>query len=1195
MLSPFLVEGENAISTPHRFATLGLDIFLVFVGALLGIASNYATDRTGKLPFAFRLLQTWSLPIVGVSLLLLLCGRVWLYYVERPPKQVWTSTRPPFPGLEAFTELDAGVFFGRTAQIEQLMDRLQPSSLQVHRFVSVIGPSGAGKSSLVQAGLLSRLAQRRRRWIIVPPMVPENRPIENLAHSLAALLPDQDVSHISADLTADPTALARYTSGLRTGVSHRLASVIVVVDQAEELLTIAGEHEGFRFLRILRDALLRDSRLWVVVTLRSEFLTAFLQAGFADLFNNPITIGILDREALFEVIEQPATKAGLTMAPGVVSQLVDDAGSGDALPLLAYTLQAIYLRAGSGGRVTLDDYRQLGGVTGTLARHADKVTAELLQSGTSADAVATLLKFVTLDGTAPSRRRVLRTSLKESERAVVDMFIQARLLTSDSTGDEAVIDVAHEALFRHWAPLRQAIEARAEDLQQRTQLERWAEDWVHAGRRDSYLLRGERLTTAQRWAAEHDDYVADLPLVQEFLAVSSRSDHAALVSLSEVVARRALACVDQDPEQSVLLALAAIEECAPTLLAQRALITASASLRVRTLLRGHGDVVRAIDWSPNGDRIVTGSQDGTARIWDAIKGTTLIALQGHSDWIRGVAWSPDGRRIATVSNDRTTRIWDADQGIAVAVLHGHEGIIHTVAWSPDGKRIVTGSHDGTARIWDVGAGVQLTVLRGHAEYVRGVAWSPDGERVATASSDGSARIWSQDGHELTAFQGHDDWVDDVTWSPDGKRVATCSSDGTVRVWDADAGTELAVFRGHTEWVQGVDWSPDGRSIATASRDRTARIWDVEDGAIVAVLRGHTEWVHDVRWSPDGRSVATASHDRTARLWDVEDGAMLAVLRGHTEWVQGVDWSPDGRSVATASHDRTARIWDVEQAAVTAVLRGHDNWVHDVSWSPDGRSVATASRDRTARIWDVEQAAVTAVLRGHDDWVEHVAWSPVGGRIATGSNDHTARIWDAASGLQLAELRGHVDWVRGVSWSPDARKVVTGSRDGTARIWDAERGTELTVLRGHNDWIERVDWSPDGRRIATGSNDHTVRIWDAERGTELTVLRGHEDWIEGVAWSPDSRRIATGSSDCTARIWDADAGTELAVLCVHENSVEDVAWSPDGNRVITGSRDHSVRILGAQVSFETLAATARKRVLRKLTPEERRSAMLAVRP
>ena len=1034
---------------PRRRLPLVLNGLLVLLAALLGLASDYLANAAG-VPAPFRLLQQWSLPLAGITLVLVIGVQVWLYLLERPPspKRAWDSSRPPYPGLEAFVEQDAGVFFGREPQISELLDRLHPTLPDhAHRFVAVIGPSGAGKSSLVQAGLLPRLAQRRHRWVVVPPFVPGEQPTLSLASSLATALPGTTPGALAAEFAPDLAALIRRIEELRAVSSGR--SVLLVIDQAEELLTRAGEHERAEFLALLDGALRDDPRLWVVATLRSEFLTGLLTTGFADLFRNPVVIGALDRAALFQVIEGPAAQASLAFAPGVVSWLVDDTGGGDALPLLAYTLQALYLRVGYGGVVTAEDYRQLGGVAGALSQQADRVAAELRAAEPSAPVLSTLLKFVTLDETEPSRRHVRRSILNDAQRKVVDAFVAARLLTSDAAGDDAAIAVAHEALFRQWPPLRQAIEARVDDLRQRAELERWAQDWVRSGHKDSYLLRDERLEIAQQWAAGHGNLAAELPLVHEFLECSRRSDHAAMKRLSEAVARRALATVHDDPEQGVLLALAAIEECTPTPLAQQALFTTLAASRIHGVLRGHRGGVRGVAWSPDGQRLATVADDRTARVWDAEAGIELVVLRGHEDGVWGVAWSPDGQRLVTASGDRTARVWDAEEGAELAVLRGHEDGVRGVAWSPDGQRLVTVSRDCTTRVWDVEAGVELVVLR-----------------------------------------GHEDWVEAVAWSPDGQRIVTVSYDRTVRVWDVEAGVELVVLRGHEDWVEAVAWSPGGQRLVTVSRDCTVRVWDVEAGVELAVLRGHTDWVRRVAWSPDGQRIATASGDRTTRVWGAEAGTELAVLRGHTDWVQAVVWSFDGQRLATASDDRTVRVWDAEAGVELAVLCGHEDVVRGVAWSPDGLRIATSSYDRTARVWDAEEGIELAVLRGHEDGVRDVVWSPDGQRLVTASHDCTVRVWDAEAGVELAVLRGHTDWVRRVAWSPDGQRIATASGDRTARVWDAETGAELAIVGVHEHWVEDVAWSPDGKRIATASRDRTARIWDALTDLDALLAKAH---------------------------------------------------------------------------------------------------------
>ena len=1128
----------------RKRSLLSVQVLLFLLMTLLAFATENLTS-TGALPWGLEFLRRQSLPLAGVTVLLIIGVMLWQNWAEPrlplPARPVWDSDRSPFPGLEAFTEQDSAVFFGRDAEITEVLDRLHPVvAAKANRLVAVVGPSGAGKSSLVQAGVVPGLRQRRGGWIVVPLVVPGDHPLRSLARSLAAA----GLARPTKDVRA-----SRFADELRTAHGRPNAPVLMIVDQTEELITLSGESGRDAFLSLLAHALDADPRLWIIMIMRSEFLTAFLGTEQARLFRDPVAVGTLSSAALVEVIEQPARRAGLTFDPPTLPQrMAADAGSGDALPLLAYALQELCLAAGSGGALTAEAYQRIGGVTGVLTRQADKVAAEL--GGADGQVLSTLLKFVTVGENEPTRRRVRRSALTDTQWRVAEAFITARLLTSTAEDEDAILEVAHEALFRSWAPLQQAIKASSDQLRWRTDLERWARDWDSSGRQDAYLLRNERLKTAQRWATSDGGVVNGLALVAEFLDCSNRADRTTRERLSETIARQALVAVDSDPDYSLLLAITAFEECAPTAFAVRAMTAALVASQVRAVLHGHDDRVRRVTWSPDARWLATASGDRTVRIWAADDSSELAVLLGHTDGVQAVVWSPDGRQLATASKDRTVRIWAADDSSELAVLLGHTDGIEAVVWSPDGKRLATASNDRTVRIWDADNSSELAVLRGHADWVRGLAWSPDGKRLATASSD-----------------------------------------RTVRIWDADNSSELTVLYGHDDEVWDVAWSPDGQWLATASRDRTARIWNADNGSEVVMLRGHNGCTEGVAWSPDGRRLATASGDWTARIWDTRGNSELTALYGHNGRVQSVAWSPDGQRLATASNDRTARIWDFGSAAGYTVMHGHEGWVRGLAWSPDGRRLATTSSDRTARIWAADSGSELTVLRGHADWLRGVTWSPDGRRLVTTSHDRTVRVWDADSGSELAVLYGHDDEVWDVAWSPDGPWLATASRDRTTRIWNTGNGGEVAVLHGHEGWIWCVAWSPDGRQLATTSNDRTARIWDADSGSELVVLRGHDDDIRGLAWSPDGQQLATGSDDRTVRIWDTESGAEILVVGAHTKAVEGVSWSPGGRRIASASRDGTCRIWDATISIEDLVANAHRRVSRKLSGEERRNLML----
>jgi TIR domain/WD domain, G-beta repeat len=161
----------------------------------------------------------------------------------------------------------------------------------------------------------------------------------------------------------------------------------------------------------------------------------------------------------------------------------------------------------------------------------------------------------------------------------------------------------------------------------------------------------------------------------------------------------------------------------------------------RVIFAGHTEPVLAIRFSPDGTRVLTGSSDTTARLWDAASGKPIAILAGHKGPVWAVAFSPDGTRVLTGSGDGTARLWDAVSGKPIATLAGHTGFVRATAFSSDGTRILTGSDDNTARLWDAVSGKPIATLAGHTGAVWAVAFSPDGTRVLTGSDDNTARLW----------------------------------------------------------------------------------------------------------------------------------------------------------------------------------------------------------------------------------------------------------------------------------------------------------------------------------------------------------------------------------------------------------------------------------------------------------------------
>jgi WD40 repeat protein/energy-coupling factor transporter ATP-binding protein EcfA2/uncharacterized membrane-anchored protein YhcB (DUF1043 family) len=300
-------------------------------------------------------------------------------------------------------------------------------------------------------------------------------------------------------------------------------------------------------------------------------------------------------------------------------------------------------------------------------------------------------------------------------------------------------------------------------------------------------------------------------------------------------------------------------------------------------------------------------------------GPLIAVLRGHDERVISATFSPDGSRIVTVSEDKTARIWDTASAKEIAVLRGHDERVNSATFSSDGSRIITASNDNTARIWDTASAKEIAVLRGHDGRVNFAAFSPDGSRIVTVS-DYAARIWDAASAKEIAglYDRQNGWVTSAAFSPDGSRIVgivTASDHQTARIWDTASAKEIAVprdysYNEYTERMNSAAFSPDGSRIVTASKDNTARIWDVATGKEIAVLRGHESAVNSAAFSPDGSHIVTASDDKTARVWDAATAKEIAVLRGHDSNVSSATFSLDGSRIVTASNDNTARIWDV---------------------------------------------------------------------------------------------------------------------------------------------------------------------------------------------------------------------------------------------------------------------------------------------
>ena len=455
------------------------------------------------------------------------------------------------------------------------------------------------------------------------------------------------------------------------------------------------------------------------------------------------------------------------------------------------------------------------------------------------------------------------------------------------------------------------------------------------------------------------------------------------------------------------------------------------------LLNGTGEI-NSVAFSPNGQQVLTGSGDGTARLWEAASGRELARLS-HQSEVRSVAFSPDGQQVLTGSFGGIVRLWEATSSQLLATLET-QGPMYSVAFSPDARRLLAGFWGGTAGVWEIASGQLLATLKGHQSEVRSMAFSPDGQLVLTGSEDGAARLWEiASGRQLTIVAGHQDEVHSVAFSPDGRQVLTGSDDGTARLWEVASGQELARLS-HQSEVRSVAFSPDGRLVLTGSV-KEAQVWETGSARLLATL-AHPEPILRMAFSPDGKLVLTGSIDETARIWEAVSGRLLTTLEGHQLSVISVTFSPNGSQVLTGSIDLTARLWEAATGRELVRL-SHQGAVSSLDFSPDGQQVLTGSGEGRARLWEAASGRLLVTLEDPDS-VGLVAFSP-DGQLVLSMESKTALVWEVASRRKLARLR-HQEQLTNVAFAPDERLVVTCDVSGRVWYWEY-RGSQAGRLAG----------------------------------------------------------------------------------------------------------------------------------------------------
>ncbi|KAI0905434.1 quinon protein alcohol dehydrogenase-like superfamily [Ustulina deusta] len=330
--------------------------------------------------------------------------------------------------------------------------------------------------------------------------------------------------------------------------------------------------------------------------------------------------------------------------------------------------------------------------------------------------------------------------------------------------------------------------------------------------------------------------------------------------------------------------------------------------------RRHSNLPSCFAFSPDGNKVVFRSSDGTIHVWDVATGQAKQILgicspiSGH---MTSLVFSPDGKWLAS-SFGNTVQLWDAETWKVENKLESHTFLVKQIAFSPDGERLASALLGGTARIWDISSSLVECTPGGHSKMVNSLVLSADGTKLASGSADTTARIWDITTGRTELILNHSESVIAVVLSPDGSALAASLMLGAeIHIWDLVTGQRKHILKSDPASTRTMSFSPDGTKLVSGCWNGRIRVWDVATGRATClqasdyVASGHIERILDsseianiLLFSPDGRKLASGSRDRTIRVWDVTTGQAEQTFRGHAGFVTTAIFELDSESMGS---------------------------------------------------------------------------------------------------------------------------------------------------------------------------------------------------------------------------------------------------------------------------------------------------------
>ena len=1143
---------------------------------------------------------------------------------------ILNADRPPYPGLICFEEEDAAVFFGRDDEIFhslEVLNHLWDKGAEEPRFVLFLGASGSGKSSLVRAGILPRLRKDPSKWLPLRPFRPQKNPLEELALVLAegfkSLQQPRDWKEIRAELMvaaeAEPPEvkiLIDLSRDLQMAADRPEATVLLCIDQAEELLGSGASETAELFLRLLRATLENsDCELMALATMRSDFLAEFqTHPALTGLDYKDVLVNPMPLEKIPEIVEKPAQLVDVRFEPGLVSRLQADTATWQALPLLAFTLRQLYEQYGGDGLLEIEEYDALGGLNASVRNAAEQVLVKAKPTPEQLRKLQRVFvsKLVRLNEDGKyARALAYEDNMDSSIKPLLQEFVKARLLVSGDINGRRALEVTHEALFEHWQLLKKWLDESRNDLRFLQRLKAAAALWNKQGKPNGSLWRPPDLTFLQdflsRW---RDNWFRSSSLELEFYnackrAESRRKLHNILFMAGVVITPTLILFAFSTWKRAAQQEIQALNNrSSAALAADDHLGAVRAGVKAALKLKGGVLAKDSKIWSAT-----------TATLWQALDAAKESnRFVNKSEGILDVSLSPSicpDPLIASAGADGIIYLRDLS-GLDRRKLQGHETKVTQIAFHPsDCKTLVTVDLNGKIKLWNWRTAEELldrsdNDLFPKASFpLHSLRFQPGARHLAIAGDSSQVLLWRLDrGPSMLENMGKPETIGDpgvpgsifsLSFHPTQPLLAFGGERDKIEIWDIEL-KEKIDEQPHETAVTSLSFASQGEILVTGDDEGHISLWRTNPSlSLIGTWDTRQEKIRDIHVSSDeqGNKMTIASTSRldgSVKVWEIgrlqvneiseKSPAPIAILHGHSGEVTSVylRTRSDEPLLISGGADSNIKVWHYRASQAIAVYQDKPHW-KKIEYGPQGKSIAALAKGGRFGILTLDRGS-----RPAHEWLEFQTpvddflWQLDSSNIILASRDKEIILWDHSSGVSPQSLAKSPLRVYSMdfSFSQEGKflAIAAGLGDG-----------KISLLSTKKDWTD-TEWKPlNCNGILESSSSDISQIKFRPRTMELAILRKngnidfcaltdrldsrrslleHGSKVHDLVFHPNARQLATAGEDRMVNLWQLPRSPETSEtpLSGHRHPVTAIDFHPQGGLLASASWDGTVKLWGS---------------------------------